>query len=43
MKSGVLFPNAASNKGMHPTANQRGSHREIVHSEFECAAVDARR
>jgi hypothetical protein len=28
---------------MHPTANQLGCHRELVHNRVECAAGDAAR
>ena len=42
-KSAVINPKAQSNNGLHPTANQRTSHRELVVVEVECAAGDAGR
>ena len=35
--------NPAPNNGMHPTANQRSFHPELVRNQVECAAGDAGR
>jgi hypothetical protein len=43
MQKVVVSATAESNNGMHPTASQRSSHRELAANAVECAAGDAGR
>jgi len=39
----ICEPSPTPPNGMHPTAGQRASHRELGRGEVECAAGDAGR